>query len=125
MSFWHFLGPLLILGKRAVNPAIATAKNFLWTVPISLAVLLFMPFQLTPQGIGLAVASGALTSGLGYVLWYAVLTRISTSTAAIVQLSVPAIAAIGGVIFLNEGVSSRLIIASLVIFLGIFIKAKN
>ena len=72
-----------------------------------------------------AILSGALTSGLGYVLWYVVLKELITSTAAIVQLSVPALAAFGGIIFLGESIQVRLIIASVLIFGGIIIKVKG
>jgi len=72
-----------------------------------------------------AILSGALTSGMGYVLWYVVLKDLVTSTAAIIQLSVPALAAFGGVLFLDEDIQSRLIVASLLIFCGILIKVKS
>jgi drug/metabolite transporter (DMT)-like permease len=65
------------------------------------------------------VLSGALTSGLGYVLWYAALPRLTATAAATVQLSVPAIAALGGVMLLSEAMSARLLIASAIILGGI------
>ena len=68
--------------------------------------------------------SGAISSGLGYVIWYKVLKQLKTSTAAIIQLSVPALAALGGALFLNEALTLRLVIASAVICVGIFIKIK-
>ena len=66
-----------------------------------------------------AVASGAVTSGLGYVLWYAALPSFKAASAAVIQLSVPAIAALGGVILLAEPLSNRLMIASATILGGI------
>ena len=75
--------------------------------------------SLDTAGSVYAVASGAITSGLGYVLWYAVVPQLSTPTAAVIQLSVPAIAAAGGMALLGEPLSSRLVIASAAILGGI------
>jgi drug/metabolite transporter (DMT)-like permease len=75
--------------------------------------------ELDMPGVAYAVASGAVTSGLGYVLWYAVLPAFKAATAAVIQLSVPAIAALGGVILLAEPLSIRLILASAAILGGI------
>lgn len=72
-----------------------------------------------PRAIELAVASGALASGLGYVIWYAALKGRTTTRAAVVQLAVPVLAAVGGVIFLSEAVTIRLAIASIVILGGV------
>jgi drug/metabolite transporter (DMT)-like permease len=71
------------------------------------------------RGIALAVASGAITSGIGYVIWYAALPGLSALRAATVQLSVPLIAAVGGVLFLSEAVTPRLAVASVAILGGI------
>ncbi len=70
-------------------------------------------------GVAFAVASGALASGLGYALWYAVLPALKASSAATVQLSVPVIASLGGVVFLGEALTPRLVLASLAILGGI------
>jgi len=70
-------------------------------------------------GIILAIASGAITSGLGYTVWYTALRGLTTTQAAIIQLLVPVIAAVGGVIFANELLSFRLIIAAVMILGGI------
>ena len=70
-------------------------------------------------GAAYAVASGALASGVGYALWYSALKHLGTTTAATVQLSVPAIAAAGGIAFLGEALTPRLAIASAVILGGI------
>jgi drug/metabolite transporter (DMT)-like permease len=75
--------------------------------------------RLGPAGVLLALASGALASGLGYVVWYAALRGLTATRAAIVQLSVPPLAAAGGVLVLGEDFSSRLVVASFLILGGI------
>jgi drug/metabolite transporter (DMT)-like permease len=75
----------------------------------------------SPQGLVLAIGSGAIASGLGYVIWYVALSGLPATRAATVQLSVPAIAAIGGVILLSEPVTLRLVIASVAMLGGIAI----
>ncbi len=73
----------------------------------------------TPLGVGLAAVSGAVTSGLGYVVWYRALPGLSTTQAAAVQLTVPVIAALGAVIFLSEALTPRLVIAGFCILGGV------
>lgn len=114
-----------LLGKSATNPVYTTARNFVLTVPVAILLILIFPFNLTDRGLLLAAISGAITSGMSYVLWYVVLKDLVTSTAAIVQLSVPALAAFGGVLFLSESIQIRLAVASAVIFIGIYIKVKS
>ena len=75
--------------------------------------------SLDAAGIGYAIASGALASGAGYAVWYTVLPALKAASAATVQLSVPVIAAVGGVLFLEEAISLRLVLASLAILGGI------
>jgi len=108
---WGFYS---LLGRNAVNPLEATANNFIFSLPLAILVsLLFMgDIHFSPPGIGLAAASGAIASGMGYVAWYAALRGLTASRAAIVQLSVPAIAAFGGVVFLAEEITLRLLLAS-------------
>lgn len=72
-----------------------------------------------PAGALLALISGSVTSGLGYVLWYKVLRRLTTTRAAVLQLLVPVLAALGGILFLAEAVSLRLLIASILILGGV------
>lgn len=117
-------GVYSLLGQGLAKPILATARNFLLTIPLIILIMLFNPIKLTSQGLIFAILSGSLTSGLGYVLWYVALKKLPTSTAAIVQLSVPAIAAFGGVMLLNESLSLRMIVSSFLIFSGIFIKVK-
>lgn len=108
-------------GKGAGDPTQVTAGNFLRAVPIAvlLSALMFGGASLDRAGLGYAVASGALTSGIGYALWYSVLPALKATNAAAVQLSVPIIAALGGVVFLGEHLSLRLVLASLAVLGGI------
>jgi len=107
-------GVYSLLGRHAPEPLEATANNFLFSLPLALLVsLAFMEqVHVTAGGLALAVASGAVASGLGYVAWYAALRGLTASRAATVQLSVPAIAGLGGVVFLAEEVTLRLLLAS-------------
>lgn len=108
-------------GRGSKNPLADTTGNFIRTVPmISLAIIpFFSNIQLSNKGIVLAVLSGAISSGIGYSVWYAVLKHHTATRAAILQLAVPAIAALGGVVFLSENISLRLILASSLILGGI------
>ncbi len=107
-------GVYSLLGRKAADPTRATAWNFLLSVPLVLVMsLVFMKqFHATSFGIVLAVTSGVLASGIGYVIWYAALRGLAATSAATVQLSVPVIAAIGGVMLLSEDVTLRLLVAS-------------
>jgi len=115
-----------LLGRHVESPTLATAGNFgkafLLVLLISLPLFLFRPEQY-PQGKGilLAIMSGAVTSGLGYALWYRVLRYLPATRAGIAQLSVPAIAAVGGLVFLNEAVTARLLITSAMVLGGVAI----
>ncbi len=108
-------------GKGAGDPTLVTAGNFLRTVPITVALSLLMIAHVAwdSAGIWYAIMSGALTSGIGYAIWYKALPALKATQAATVQLSVPVIAAIGGIILLNEPISLRLILASIAIISGI------
>lgn len=108
-------------GRRARDPVGATTLNFLYAVPLALVVSLFFAgnVRISLSGVALAVASGALASGLGYVVWYAALPALSAGRAATVQLSVPVIAALGAVALLAEPLTSRLILASVATLGGI------
>lgn len=107
------------------SPLHTTAGNFVRAVPLAVVALavaaLAMPLFGTPRGFALAAASGVLASGVGYSLWYAVLPRLTATAAAIVQLLVPVIAAIGGVVFLGELIDVRLQIATVAIVGGVAI----
>jgi len=108
-------------GRGAGDPLRATAQNFLYGVPFALvlsAVSLHGAHG-SWSGVTLALASGALTSALGYVIWYAALTGLDATRAAVVQLSVPVIAAAGGLLWLAEPITLRLGIASVAVIGGI------
>ena len=114
-------GVYSLLGRSAGEPIAATGGNFLRSVPFA-AVLILSTFGRVDgdlMGTLYAVISGAVTSGLGYVLWYAALPALRATTAATIQLSVPAIAAIGGAMLLAEPVTPRLLLASAAILGGI------
>lgn len=111
-----------LLGRGAKDPLAATAGNFLYAcLPVGLAFLLLGSIRVPALSESLlyAVLSGAITSGLGYALWYQILPQLRTSVAAIAQLSVPLIAAVGGVIFLSETTDSRFWIAAFMVLGGI------
>jgi drug/metabolite transporter (DMT)-like permease len=110
-----------VRGKGAGDPIRVTAGNFLLTVPITalLSLLMIADVSVDAIGAGYAVASGALTSALGYALWYRVLPMLRATSAATVQLSVPVIVAIGGVALLGEPITLRLVLASAAVLGGI------
>lgn len=114
-------GIYTLRGKGNGNPLAVTAGNFLRTIPMLLAllVLCFANRSYDTAGIVYAICSGALASGLGYVLWYAVLPSLQAMTAATVQLSVPVLAAFGGMLFLDENLNARLVLASITLLGGI------
>ena len=105
-----------LLGRSASNPLVATAGAFIFATPAVLAVGAASAYlngtHITINAALLAVVSGALASGCGYVIWYAALRGLTAARAATVQLSVPVIAAFGGVLFLGENITTRLLIAA-------------
>ena len=108
-------------GKGAGDPTSVTAGNF-WRSVVFAAVLsmaLLRWTNLDPAGIRYAIVSGAIASGVGYVIWYSALPGLKATTAATVQLSVPVLAAVGGILFLSESITLRLLLASLLILGGI------
>ena len=108
-------------GKGVADPITATTGNFLRAAPFAIALgALALPWaSLDRAGACYAIASGALTSGVGYAVWYTALRGLKATSAAVVQLSVPVFAAIGGIVFLGEAVSLRLLVASVAILGGI------
>ncbi|MEO1460373.1 MAG: DMT family transporter, partial [Pseudomonadota bacterium] len=105
-------GVYSLRGRGVADPLAASAGNFLRIVPFCLALCLpfFAGLSADPAGLALAVASGAVASGLGYVIWYAALPGLTAGRAATVQLSVPVIAAFAGVVLLDEAVTLRLVL---------------
>jgi drug/metabolite transporter (DMT)-like permease len=115
---WGFYS---LRGRGVADPVRATGDNFLRTVPLVVIVvaLRWSSLQLRFEGLLWAMLSGALTSGLGYVVWYAALRRLTATRAATVQLAVPVITALGGVLFLSETLTVRLLVSAGAILGGI------
>lgn len=114
-------GVYSLRGKGAGDPLQVTAGNFSRTVPMALllSLMLLSRASLDSAGVYYALLSGALTSGVGYAIWYSALPLLKVTTAATVQLSVPLLAALGGVVLLQEPVTLRLLLAALAILGGI------
>ena len=114
-------GVYSLRGRGAGDPLQVTAGNFLRAVPMAavLSLLLFGQASPDPAGLGYAVQSGALASGVGYAIWYTALPFLKSVTAATVQLAVPVIAAMGGVLLLGEPLTPRLLAASAAILGGV------
>lgn len=116
-------GGYTLKGRGSTTPLLDTAYNFLRTIPfaIILAILAINTAHYSATGIVLAIISGAIASGIGYAIWYRAIRGLSTTQAAVVQLLVPVIAALGGVIFIAETVTVRLTISAIMILGGILI----
>ncbi|MBS8240305.1 DMT family transporter [Marinobacter lipolyticus] len=116
-------GVYSLRAKGAGEPTAVTTGNFIRSVPLALALSLVMLSQVQVDAPGLiyAVASGAVTSGMGYAIWYMALPLLQATSAATVQLSVPVIAAVGGVLLLGEPLTLRLVVAGVAILGGIAI----
>ena len=114
-------GAYSLFGAGATDPLRATAGNFIFAVPVAalVAAAFVARLDLSPAGVALAVASGAITSALGYAVWFAALRGLNAGQAATVQLSVPVVAAIGGALLLAEQLTLRLGIASALTLGGI------
>jgi len=110
-------------GRGAGDPTVVTAGNFLRTVPMTIifSVLMISHMRLVGTGIIYALLSGAITSGLGYAIWYTALPLLKPLQASIVQLSVPIIAAFGGVMLLGESLTLRLGLAAMAVLGGILL----
>ncbi len=114
-------GVYSLRGKESGDPTRVTAGNFLRATlfAVALGLLLHSSGNLDIVGIWYAIASGAVASGLGYAMWYSILPTLKATNAATVQLSVPVLAAVGGILILGEPVTVRFILASLAILGGI------
>jgi drug/metabolite transporter (DMT)-like permease len=114
-------GVYSLKGKAVTKPTQATTENFLRSLPlcIGLSLLFMAQLDVSTKGIVLAIVSGAITSGVGYAIWYSVLPSLKAASAATLQLTVPVIATIGGAIWIAEGISLRLVVASLSILGGV------
>lgn len=116
-------GVYSILGKRVANPTQSTTENFIRAsiITLLLSLIFINDISISLQGAVLAIASGALTSGIGYAIWYAVLPFLKAASSASLQLTVPVIATIGGMVWLGEEISIRLALASISILGGVAI----
>lgn len=110
-----------LLGRRAPDPLAQNASTFVRAIPLTLAVSVatWRFAHLETRGVVLAAVSGAVTSGLGYVAWYSALRTLSATRASLVQLLVPVIAAVGGLVVLGEALSLRLIVSAAIVIGGI------
>jgi drug/metabolite transporter (DMT)-like permease len=116
-------GVYSLRGARASQPLRATAGNFVRAAPLAILLNLAMHADAAVDlaGAACAIASGAITSGIGYAAWYAVLPRLPAMAAAVLQLAVPVVAAIGGVLLLDEVVGLRLVLCSMAILGGVLL----
>ncbi|WP_166263458.1 DMT family transporter [Marinobacter caseinilyticus] len=114
-------GVYSLRGRGKGDPTRVTAGNFARAVPFTLALSVLMMGDMAwdPAGLGYAVASGALASGMGYAVWYMALPLLRATSAATIQLSVPVIAALGGVLLLGESLTARLVLTAMAILGGI------
>lgn len=106
-------------GKNAQNPLAETGANFMISLPVVVVLALLLAEHATVWGVFLAVLCGAMTSGLGYALWYRVLPELQRSVAAVVQLSVPIIAIFAGALILGETVTISILLSAFLVICGI------
>jgi len=116
-------GIYTLKGRGSEYPLLDTAHNFFRTLPliVALDLIAFSQSKVSLEGLVFAVLSGGLASGVGYTIWYAALRGLTSTQAAVIQLSVPVVAAIGGIVFVSEKISLRLSISSIMILGGILI----
>jgi len=110
-------------GKPSINPLYDTSYNFLRTMPLLFIFMVFnfqqLNFSLT--GLVIGIIAGGLTSGVGYVIWYIAIKGLTSSSAAVLQLSIAVIAALGGSVFVEEAISMRLAVSALMVLGGAFL----
>ncbi len=131
VSLWH--GGLMavsgvgwglysLAGRGSEDALTGTAANFLMAAPVGVALGLALPggpVEIDTRGVVIAIVAGAITSGLGYALWYTVLPRLLSSVAAVAQLTVPVIAMAGGMVVLGEALSLRFVLGSVLVLGGV------
>lgn len=107
-------------GRGSLDPLVDTTNNFVRSLPFVLgaSLITLRGIHISGEGVLLALVSGALASGVGYVVWYTALRGLTATRAAIVQLSVPVLAAAGGVIFLSERISMRFLLSAMLVLGG-------
>lgn len=120
-------GVYSIRGRGAGDPTKVTAGNFMLAAPLAVVLVLVLPSVPAPdiRGVILAIASGAVASGVGYVIWYAALPSLRPASAATVQLSVPVLAALGGIVLLGEPLTLRFVLASAAVLSGIALVVRR
>ncbi|MEE2943648.1 MAG: DMT family transporter [Pseudomonadota bacterium] len=121
-------GVYSLVGRSAIDPVQATAMNFIIAAPIGLVLLLVLPVNMAAisgAGVALAIISGAITSGMGYALWYAVVPDLGATRAAVSQLTVPVIATFGGVLFLSETVTLEFALSTALVLGGVGLALRN
>lgn len=108
-------------GKKANDPLGVTTANFIYCIPLAalLALIFFTKLEVAPKGLLLACVSGAITSGLGYAIWYTALRGLTATNGAIIQLTAPVIAALTGVMFLGETLSAPILLGGGLILAGV------
>jgi drug/metabolite transporter (DMT)-like permease len=114
-------GVYSLRGRGTRDPLQLNMSNFVRALPLAIVVSVLTRSQIavSTKGMLIALAAGAITSGLGYVLWYTALRSLTATRAAVVQLLVPILAAVGGVVFLSEAISLRLVLSAIVVLGGI------
>jgi drug/metabolite transporter (DMT)-like permease len=114
-------GVYSLRGRQHGDPLATNAGNFVWAVPLGVLLFAVSPARahVSAAGATWAMLSGALASGVGYAVWYAALPRLTATRAATLQLAVPVLAALGGVLFLGEALSTRLVLASVLVLGGV------
>ena len=106
-------------GARSADPLGASALAFILAAPVGIIAWFILPDSASMRGALLAILSGAVTSGMGYALWYRALPHISMPTAAVAQLTVPVIAALGGALLLGEILTPRFLLATTAVLCGV------
>ena len=116
-------GIYTLKGRGSKNPLMDTAYNFIRTIPfvVILAISTMDNIHYSSEGIVLALIAGGVTSGIGYTIWYIALGGLSSTQAAVLQLSVPVIAALGGVVFVSEAITFRFTISAALVLGGILL----
>jgi drug/metabolite transporter (DMT)-like permease len=112
-----------LAGRGQRDALAATAWNFTLALPLGALALLLVPLQASGAGVALALLAGGVTSGLGYALWYAVVPGLGAGRAAVVQLSVPLIASLGGFVILGEVPGPGFWLAACLVLGGVFLAA--
>ena len=110
-----------LVGRGRTDPLAANARSFVWSTPLAMLLVALArgPVQATGRGVVLALLSGAVTSGLGYAIWYRALPRLTVTQAAVAQLSVPVIAAVGAALTLGETLTTRLVVSGIAVLAGV------